>query len=253
MIVNLQLGYIVNLGNTCYLNSVLQCLAHSDRLVDMLVEKVGYPVEETDKITSELLFLIMVLKTGKYRAVTPRKVRNIINERCPKFKKQRKTCSGRIIEEQHDAHKLLLALIDTIKEEMPDGKVSEIFGGTYETTFMHGDISNPILTGTTTDPFTCLHSEIPPAGATTLESCLENLVSVNKVTDEFEGVEKHRIVKISNKPDILVIQLKRFGKIQNDGTRLKIETFIDFPATLNLGEITTTENTCKYELYGTIT
>ena len=92
-----------NLGNTCYANSIIQCLVNTEPLVEMLVIKTNNDERfKNAQICKELLTLLLVLKSGQYRSpVEPRNFMEALKKACPKFESRR----------QQDAHELLIEIV----------------------------------------------------------------------------------------------------------------------------------------------
>ncbi|CAH8644900.1 unnamed protein product [Schistosoma rodhaini] len=130
---NVPVKGLHNLGNTCYLNAALQCLARSPWLLNLLVVDesressltkpngdslctlcVSLPLMKCP-LTTQFKELISVLKPGELpntkmnssNAISPGMFRNVFIERCPRFSGFR----------QHDSHELIRALLDCLKQE----------------------------------------------------------------------------------------------------------------------------------------
>lgn len=125
-----EVSGLMNLGNTCFFNSVLQCLAQTPGLVDLLrqmevpgelfympvkdAEPINTTLEGTKGNVSEALCSVLedVACTGCERGdgnriVNPSRLLSALRKKCPQFE------GG----DQHDAHELLRHLLDTVRTE----------------------------------------------------------------------------------------------------------------------------------------
>jgi ubiquitin C-terminal hydrolase len=116
-----------NLGNTCYMNSVLQCLAHTDVLKNYFLNKMFLHESQGNSIVTlafgKLLFQLWGINRG---VVFPSEFKK---EFCKKFS----MFSG---VSQHDSHEFLIHLLDSINDELMSGETSVIgrnFYGISET------------------------------------------------------------------------------------------------------------------------
>jgi ubiquitin C-terminal hydrolase len=130
---------IRNMGNTCYMNSILQCINHtpllreyilSNRYVDDLKYNISTKAKENDEILDEnqvktlfktniiyQLHRIMKIMWSKNCLVTPASFRKLIAKKNDMFNGFR----------QHDSQEFMIYIIDQIHEEMAK-KTNIIFG-----------------------------------------------------------------------------------------------------------------------------
>ncbi|KAI2499139.1 ubiquitinyl hydrolase [Fragilaria crotonensis] len=99
------LGGLVNLGNTCYLNSATQMLASLDHFLSALEEASPRSQDEAKlRLRLEFLSLMETLRSGE--TVRPDAFKKAVDERSPLFVGFR----------QQDAHEFLTTLLDLLDE-----------------------------------------------------------------------------------------------------------------------------------------
>lgn len=106
---------LINLGNTCYFNSALQCLAHTDELVKYFLmnyhhKEINYTSEHGSKGKMLLAFrnVITMLWKSRLNVVDPLCFINAFIKKYPRFK----------LGEQNDAHEILNLILDTLHEDL---------------------------------------------------------------------------------------------------------------------------------------
>jgi len=104
-----------NLGNTCFMNSTLQCLSNTPGLVQYFVEGAYLgeinrqnPLGWQGKVAEAYGALLKDIWGGQYSTVAPRQFKQVIGEFQPRF-------SGYA---QHDSSELLSFLLDGLHEDL---------------------------------------------------------------------------------------------------------------------------------------
>lgn len=146
---------LVNLGNTCYFNTAVQCLAHVPPLSKFLFEADPYdgPCEVTreyQKVARQLFI------KGLGDPVDPRALLEAFRTRFPAF------AGGG----QHDAQEVIVLLIDVFEKSIGDKFIKSIFNGQECQETVHpGGVSKK-----TTEFVTLI---LDPTEPTSLEALLE--------------------------------------------------------------------------------
>lgn len=250
-----------NLGNTCYMNSVVQCLSSVAPLATYFMSGVfreDINRSNRDGTRGELAesfsVLIRVLHSGQYKCVSAGEFKRTVG----KFKSQ---FSGY---DQHDSQELLAFLMDGLQEDLNKVKVKpylkapgddldpqtaadmawenhkkrnesimvELFDGLFMSTVQCMVCSKE---SRTFDSFSNLTLPLPPhKSQCTLEDCLKLFTKPEKMAGDDKWFcpkcrqrrEASKRIQIWKLPRILVVHLKRF---QYEGMwRQKLQTAVNF-------------------------
>ena len=273
-----------NLGNTCYMNSVLQCLSHtlplrqfyvSDRYKQFLTNR-----GDLSKAYSNVMVELWGVSSG---SVAPYDLKRQVGIVAPKF----------FGYNQQDAHEFMRFLLNELHEEInrasvegrkspadnetleeacaryltwEDSRISELFGG-----MLRSDVCCSVCCNQSTVyiPFMDIALPIPDRKresnhlsnfssdrAVQLAECL-NMLTIKETLDEEERLycNKCMALTISTKqlsifklPRFLVIQLKRFSYYPR---RTKLSTPVKFDDTWNI-KYSANRKTHTYSLYGIV-
>lgn len=106
---------LANLGNTCFMNSTLQCMSNTPHLTEFFVtdDYLGQinrsnPLGWQGRIAEEYGSMIKDIWSNRFRVVTPRKFKEVLGEFQPRF-------SGY---QQQDSQELLAFLTDGLHEDL---------------------------------------------------------------------------------------------------------------------------------------
>eukprot|EP00045_Choanoeca_perplexa_P022766 m.10819 g.10819 ORF g.10819 m.10819 type:complete len:989 (-) comp9682_c1_seq1:271-3237(-) len=104
-----------NLGNTCFMNSALQCLSHCQDLADYFLEQdwrrdinADNPIGQGGRMAEAFADLLRKLWSGAHRDVSPYDLKGLIARVAPQF-------SGY---QQHDSQELTTFLLDSLHEDL---------------------------------------------------------------------------------------------------------------------------------------
>lgn len=107
-----------NIGNTCYLNSVVQCLSGTKKLAEFFLcstqdSNLLKKINNRESVAAEMAVLIKKLWNTNSTSISPRTLKKVVGNVNNLFKNK----------EQQDAHDFLLFLLDQIHEELKIEKV----------------------------------------------------------------------------------------------------------------------------------
>lgn len=259
---------LFNHGNTCFLNSILQCLLHTPVLSQILLDE-NLSTTILSKVTNQktvvryfhrLVKDFWVGAPGK--AVSPRIITQNIRQIGKQFRPMR----------QEDAHEFLRQLLDTIHEEIlkahnlkvSDGKICEttfisrIFGG-----YLRNELKCPKCpyASRTYNHFQDLSLDLTGNKIKSVQDALAAFVRPEKLGSGNEWkcdgckkkVEATKQMTIFRAPAVLVIHLKRFTYGNMTG---KISRNIIFEESLDVQttdeDVSTPNKTAKYNLSGVV-
>ena len=101
-----------NIGNTCFMNSSLQCLSHTPMLRDYFLSKEFQKhIRSGAKMAGEFASLLCSMWTSHKRFIAPKNFKKALEKHAPSF-------SGY---EHQDAHELLAVLLDGLHEDLNRG------------------------------------------------------------------------------------------------------------------------------------
>jgi ubiquitin carboxyl-terminal hydrolase 8 len=275
------LSGLVNLGNKCFLNSILACLSNTLKLTDYFLsckykeDDLEHLNKRKDEYYLVLSYLNLIINAWEKNQIL--KPKSFV-ENISKFVKKYFTL------EQQDSHECLMYTLDILhkgisyeidvdikgdvqnntdllmKQSLEQWKLFYEKNYSYIVEIFHGmfynkiDCNNCDFNENIFEPFNCISLNIPESGSTNLTSCLnqyfnstEKISTWNCEKCNQKGCDKS--IKSWSLPNYLIIHLKRFN---NSGKRL--DTDVNFPIEdLNLTEYLSKDkqdpNNYIYSLY----
>nr|XP_033775866.1 ubiquitin carboxyl-terminal hydrolase 8 isoform X1 [Geotrypetes seraphini] len=251
-----------NLGNTCYMNSVLQCLCNTPYLAEYF-HKNSYQDDinrsnllgHKGEVADEFGIIMKALWSGQYRYVSPRDFKVTI---------------GKINEQfagysQQDSQELLLFLMDGLHEDLnkadnrkrykeEDNEIPDDFKAADKAWIKHKMLNESIIVKlfqgqfkSTVQCLTChkksrtfeafMYLSLPLASTSkcSLQDCLKLFSKEEKLTDNNRFYCSHcktrrdslKKIEIWKLPPVLLVHFKRFS--YEGRWRQKLQTYVDFP------------------------
>nr|VZI43187.1 unnamed protein product [Spirometra erinaceieuropaei] len=277
---------LVNIGNTCYMNSTIQALLHNSDLREFFItlDPRQRPCQKSG-ISRLFSHLLADLSSGTQNVIVPRRLKEGIGRLYPMF----------ATSEQQDSHEFLILLLDSLHEDlnraksknMPiaqstsaadnnsvdskmlaeeswernravdDSEILDWFNGQLRSTVRCKACGRCSYTF---DEFMYLSVSVQATDSLELKSCIRQFFK----TEELSGSSRWmcpackvprdavKTFDIWRLPKYLIIHLKRF---QCFGACQKIESYVKFPLTeLSLSHVTPQApvSSCDYDLYAVV-
>ena len=263
-----------NLGSTCYMNSILQCLSHTLPLREFYVsdEYKQFLNKRGDLSSAFKRVMLELWDSTSQHSVDPYDLRREVKARTDRFPDDR----------QHDAHEFMRFLLDELLKEInrasvegrkspadnetlgeacarhltwEDSRISELFGGMLRSEVCCSVCSDKSIVYI---PFMDISLPIPrrqDGTAVSLSDCLD-MIRRKETLDEEERPYCNKCMDLTRStkqlfmcklPRYLVIQLKRFSYYP---TRTKLTTPVKFTETGRLTD--SSDKTHTYSLYGIV-
>ncbi|XP_035723560.1 ubiquitin carboxyl-terminal hydrolase 8-like [Vespa mandarinia] len=238
-----------NLGNSCYMNSIIQCLSNTPKLSTYFIDNLyaddlnrnNENVSQTQVVTN-VAEVIKALWTGQYKRISPHCLKVAIGQYKLQFSSY----------EQQDSHEFLTFLLDWMHSELrkkvkiqvkmttaekewdkamdsQESIISELFFGQLRSTITCSSCQKD---STTYETFNSLTMSLPHTNRCTLDDCIQRFVTGQKVVGwkcpkcqaPREATKKFDFIKLA---PIIVIHLNRFA--ESGGWLEKRNTTVDFP------------------------
>ncbi|KAJ3593101.1 hypothetical protein NHX12_005438 [Muraenolepis orangiensis] len=275
-----------NLGNTCYMNSILQCLCNTPAM-DEYFNKNIYQTDinranilgHKGEVAEEFGVIMKALWSGLYKCISARDFKITIGKLNDQF-------SGY---EQQDSQELLLFLMDGLHEDLnkadnrkryeeeendhlDDQKAADLAWSKHKllnesiiVALFQGQFKSTLQCLTchsksrTFETFMYLSLSLASTSKCTLQDCLRLFSKEERLTDNNKVFCRHckahrdstKKLEIWKVPPIVLVHLKRFS--YEGRWKQKLQTSVDFPLeNLDLSQyvIAPRQNLKKYCLYG---
>ena len=261
-----------NLGNTCFMNSILQCLSATYPLAEYFItlrfiQHVNpvNPLGMGGELAEEFAFLTQALWRGNYKSIAPKDFKRVLSKFAPQF-------SG---SQQHDSQEFLAFLLDGLHEDLnkvlkkeyiqeqdntgvPDNRAAHIswenhlkrndsiivdlFQGQFKSTLTCLQCG---CTSVTFEAFMYLSVPIPSPTDVSLLDCVRHFTKAERVSGSNSWFcvrckthrESAKQLEIWRLPPVLLIHLKRFSYVGK--WKQKLDTSVNFPiSSLDLSPMT---------------
>ena len=273
---------LANLGNTCYMNSAIQCLSHllifNQKNKDFMADIVKRNKDNDEELMVEWISLQEELWNDNEGVVNPIKFLRCFKQKIDKYnfyfesfdQNDTEEFITRLMELLHKSiERKITFQIDGVPENNMDklaiksmetwknffeSNYSYIISKTYSQLLSITSCTKCDNVSTNHDPILVVSIELKEDNKN-IYDCLENYTKVDKLDDK--NLWKCDKCNIKNQPerklmfwnlsDVLIIQLKRFNN-----TGRKKDQFIEYPEILNMNKysINYEDKTTKFKLMG---
>uniref|UniRef100_A0A8K9XDM4 Ubiquitin carboxyl-terminal hydrolase 8 n=2 Tax=Oncorhynchus mykiss TaxID=8022 RepID=A0A8K9XDM4_ONCMY len=251
-----------NLGNTCYMNSILQCLCNTPAMVDYFNKNLYQEdinraniLGHRGEVAEEFGVIMKALWSGLYKCISPRDFKVTIGKINESFSGQ----------EQQDSQELLLFLMDGLHEDLNKaanrkGYIEEenddlddqraanqawtkhkLLNESVIVALFQGQFKSTVQCLTchrksrTFETFMYLTLPLASTNKCSLQDCLKLFSKEEKMTDQNKVFCRHckalrdsvKKLEIWKVPPIILVHLKRFS--YEGRWKQKLQTTVDFP------------------------
>ncbi|CAF1201204.1 unnamed protein product [Didymodactylos carnosus] len=108
---------LINMGNTCYMNSALQCLSNIPQLTDYYL---NFTLNNDEQSVSNVYYkLIKQMWSGEYSFITPKQLKEVVSQHASIFTDYR----------QKDAQEFMNVLLNVLYQEQSVSIIDQLFYG----------------------------------------------------------------------------------------------------------------------------
>ncbi|KAK1366080.1 hypothetical protein POM88_041641 [Heracleum sosnowskyi] len=225
-IVDRGLCGLLNVGSCCYVNSVIQCLAHTRSFARFFLEKPCHELETYGKLSGAVGHLLQIIWTPGIQATDPTLLKTEMARFVPQF-------AGN---NQHDAQEFLERLLEGLSQDLSsvlanNSNVVDLFKGEFENSLSCLECVN---TSKSCVPFLNLPVPIPCAKVS-IYDCLKKIFGEEYLLGDniwmCPACGKKRMAerrcRLSRVPEIFIFHLLRVKHLES--LTMKVETPVSFP------------------------
>lgn len=273
---------LANLGNTCSINTLIQCIGHCDRLRDYLLYKASFQKKENKQfsIGAELSLLLKQLWVD-HQALKPVRFLKALQE----------IIEFSIGQEQMDFTEVWMVLVQCLLEESHEPSFqSNLYGKSYSEeiqTYLYSkalqewekhtiNSNSPMLDIVqgvqvqqiecqtchryyhNVEPFQWTYLDLPLKGSASFEQCLHSVFEKDQVNgwkcDRCHQSSNEKVIRFWKLPDIWIFLLKRFDGMKKNSIPFECPAVFELPNHVEMGGSSTSEYRLKSiaQHYGSI-